>query len=124
MIFQIYTAFFLLTLIILFLGYYSKVDSIKILGYGSLFVLGIILLGYGDTLEYKSGEIINNNMACGGCYETRFSNTTGNITGFYVASTSQTDIYSDYTNKTLGFLLSTLAFLGWLSVYFDIRGRN
>lgn len=123
MILEVYATLFIISLAFLFLGYYAKVETIKVLGFGIIFVLGVVLLGYGDRLEYKSGETKTNNMACGGCSDTRFSNTS-NITGFYVASINTVDTYSTYTNNTLGFLLSTLAFLGWLSIYLDYRVRG
>ena len=123
MILEIYVSLFALSLFILYIGYYGKIEVVKVLAFGLLFVLGGVMLGYVENIEYKSGETLNNNMACGGCVDSRLSNST-NATNIYLASTVSTNIYSEYSNQTLGFLICVLSFLGWLSVYFDLRARG
>lgn len=124
MILTVYATLFAISLALLFLGYYSKVDVIKVLGYGIIFTLSFFMLSYGGTLEYKTGEIITNNMACGGCADTRFSTNTTNATNIYIASINTVDTYTTYENKTLGFLMGLIGFFGWLSVYFDYKSRG
>jgi len=101
MILEIYALLFAISIGLIFLGYYSNIDVLKILGFGIIFMLGVVLLGYGETLQYH--------------------NTT-TITEVNATLTTITPSYSNYTNKTYGFLFSTIAFFGWLAVYLNIRG--
>ena len=103
MIIEIYALLFAISILLIFLGYYSNTITIKILGFGLIFILGVVLLGYGETLQYQTLTTIN-----------EINSTTSNITASY----------SNYTNKSFGFILSTLAFFGWLSCYLDYKKRG
>lgn len=103
MILEIYIILFSVSLTLLFIGYYAKVETLKVLSYGLIFILGIILIGYQENLLYTNYNIINS------------------INSTYTIITPN---YQIYTNQPIGFIISTLAFLGWLSVYLDFKKRG
>lgn len=103
MILELYLSLFGLALVLLIIGYYAKVDAIKVLSYGIIFTLGVFILGYGDTLQYKISDTINE------------VNTTHSVITYQ---------YATYKNTTMGFMFGVLAFFGWLSVYFDYASRR
>lgn len=126
MILEVFATLFVISIALLFLGYYAKVDTIKVLGFRIIFILGIILNGYGDILEYKTGE--NNTYVYGDNFTSYhwdydYSNPKP-VTDVYLFHKEKENNYSIYENRTLGFLMSILAFMGWLSVYFDYKGRG
>lgn len=127
MILEIFATLFAISIGLLFLGYYAKVDTIKILGFGVIFLLGIILNGYGDNLQYKIGENMSYKYGdnfTGYHWDYDFSTIPHTPNDAYLFHTTKIDTYSTYRNNLLGFLMSTLAFLGWLSVFFDYKARR
>lgn len=103
MILELYLSLFGLALVLLMIGYYAKIDAIKVLSFGIIFILGAFVLGVGDTVQYKTADLVNQ----------------VNIT--YSTITYQ---YATYQNTTLGFMFAVLAFFGWLSIYFDYASRR
>jgi len=85
----------------IFLGYYSNTDVLKIVGYLFIFVLGTTLAGItGDGIQYHAGDTITN---------------TGLVS-------TVAPIYTYYTNHTLGLYTSIVALLGFISVYVQYKG--
>lgn len=128
MILELYATLFIISIALLFLGYYTKIDTIKILSFGIIFVLGVVLFGYGDTLQYQIGKSniyeYGNNFTGEHWDYSASSIPSGAKTGEFLFHIEEHYSYQTYTNNLLGFLMSTLAFLGWLSVYFDYKTRS
>lgn len=124
MILEVYITLFLISLALLFLGYYSEVDTIKILAYGLIFLLAVIIGGYGDNLYYKTGENISYTYGDNFTsyhWDYDFSTSPKSPTDAYLFHTTKVYNYATYENTILSFLMATLSFLGWLSVYFNFR---
>lgn len=98
MIFAVYIMLLVLSLTFIFLGYKleGNADIFKIVGYGFLFIIGVMLLpGTPGSLEYTTGTII-----------------TETVDGYVTAD--QTAVYEDFM---IGFFLSTAAVFGFINCY-------
>lgn len=137
MILKIYFSLFILSFILLAIAYFSNpnIDILKIVGYGFIFMLGVMLI---DTSFFGSVEICEKKLTFteelyiyGDDYEgyhyddynaTLHAGTLElfhkNITNTY------TDICSDYDNQTFGFYIAIVGFLGWISVFLQIRNKR
>ena len=106
MIFSFYIFLFSIALILIFLGYYSETDILKVVAYGLIFMLGFMLIsdtpfGSVQDCEYLTSSVVTNN-------ETATHNNT------YVCQNIE--------NRTFGFWIAVLGVLGFASVYLQRKG--
>lgn len=106
MIFSFYIFLFSVALILIFLGYYTETDVLKIVSYGLIFMLGYMLIApvpFGSVQDCKY-----------------LVNTVTNSTGNAVYSHSYTcQVIED---RVFGFWIAVLSILGFASVYFQRKG--
>lgn len=140
MIYELYAIFFFITLIFIFVGYFAEADVLKIVGYGLVFILGIML--FQPNLFFGSVE------ACE--YQTNYTDNVqiwgNNFTGYHwdymtpleprpqdsdVAFLFHVKEYPNYnyvcqtiTNWTIGFWISLLGLFGFVTVFFDRRNNH
>lgn len=101
MLLELFIFFFVLAVTVIFLGYYSEVDILKITGFMFLFVLGTVLFGFnGGGVSYHDGD----NLTVSG------------------SQTIVTPLYTDYNNHTFGFFTSVIGIIGFASVYLQRKG--
>jgi hypothetical protein len=112
MLLELFILFFVISIFLIFLGYYSDTDTVKIVGWLLVFILGYTLLGYNSTgVDYQTGQNITK---------------TDNFNDTYSVATYDINYnYVTYTNKTLGFYIGVLGMLGFASVFLEIKkGRK
>lgn len=136
MIYQIYTIFFFITLIFIFIGYFSDVDVLKIVGYGLIFILGIMLFsptffGNVEKCDYL-GNYSNNVYSYGENYsgyhwdyDYSLNPSESTVRLFHVKE-YPTYNYNCETieNKTIGFWVALLGIFGFISVFIDRRKHH
>lgn len=94
-----------------FLGYYSDTDIVKLVGWLFVFILGTTLLGYGGTgVEYQTGQNVS---------KTETFNDTYSASEYTVIND-----YETYNNKTLAFYILVLGMLGFSSVFYQFRNTR
>lgn len=134
MILTIYASLFIISFALLFLGYYSKTDSVKLVGFGIIFLLGVTLMDLNipglDTsggIEYKNYTdtmyVYGHNFS-GYHWDYVDPNTHTFENDAFIFHTLQEYDYAKYTNHTIGFLISICGFLGWVSIFLDYRKRG
>lgn len=106
MIFSFYIFLFAVALVLIFLGYYTETDVLKIVSYGLIFMLGYMLIapvpfGSVQDCEYLVSTI---------------TNSSGN------AVYSHDYTCQDVENRIFGFWISVLSVLGFATVYFQRKG--
>ena len=92
-----------LSLILIFLGYFTKEPNFTVIlvGWTFLFTLALVLIpSTPEAIEYISGE-------------TAFTNATN--------YTTTTNNYTEYESNTFGVYLAIVAFLGFISTIFQLK---
>lgn len=95
---EIYLVILILSIIFIVLGYMLKdnADIFKIIGFGFLFILSVIIIpGTPGSLEYQTGTEI-----------------TETVDGY-----TTEDIMTEYENFTFGFFMSLAGIFGFINVY-------
>jgi len=110
MILTLFIMFLAISLILIILGYFSaNSQSLSILGFSLLFVLGVVLLS--GFVEYKAGET---------------ATVTGNETvTVYNYSNYDSEVIPGgiFTiNHLFGFLIAVLAIFGFIDVNMNLKG--
>jgi membrane-bound ClpP family serine protease len=100
MILELYIGLMILSLIMLFIGYYFEITPLILISYGFLFIVNSTITGGG--IQYESGF-----------NATLSGNTTIN-----------TPTYATYQTHWIGFFLATIGFLGATLSIWDIYKRK
>ena len=138
MILQIYGLLLAFSIIILFYGFYSKIDAYKIIASTLLFILGTMLLPGAntitDTLEYKVGENSSLYYVYGDNYTSYHwdymnpppSCPPNNLdcVKLFHEKTTTIDLYQTYENHTLGFFLTLAGIVSLIVTMVDRRGNR
>lgn len=136
MIFQVYTIFFFIALILIFLGYYSDTDVLKIVGYGLTFILAIMLFqpafyGSVESCEYL-GNYTNNVYSYGENYtgyhwdyDYTLNPSESTVRLFHVKSyPTYNYTCQDVQSRPIGFWIALLSIFGFISVYLDRKNTS
>lgn len=139
MILQLYILFFVITFIFLALGYFSHdpdADMLKIVGFGFLFILGIMLF---DAQHFGNVENCNNKLTFSeeiyiygddytGYHYDDYNATlhAGTLELFHKEiNNTYTEFCTPYESKTFGFYIAVLGALGFASAFLQIKsGRE
>lgn len=113
MIFSFYIFLFSVALILIFLGYYSKTDILKIVSYGLIFMLGFMLIS-----QTPFGAV----QDCEHLQTSADQNTTNPNDALWHYNYTYT--CQDIENRTFGFWIAVLGVLGFASVYFQRKGGS
>ncbi|MCP4648875.1 MAG: hypothetical protein GY853_02170 [PVC group bacterium] len=134
MIFSFFIFLFLVALILIALGYYSDTDVLKIVAYGFIFMLGVMLFaptffGNVEDCEYL-GNYTNSYYVYGDNYSSYHwdyvnapSPSEDGVRLFHVVE-EPTYKYTcqEIENKAFGFWIAVLGVLGFASVFFQRKG--
>jgi hypothetical protein len=113
MIFELFLAFTVLSCILIFLGYYTKpeIKILAVLGFATLFFLGLLLQFNGVTI--RNGSTNAYSYMCSACLGEFVPGLPGNTT--IIASITESysyDVISDSTSKWIGRWLAIVSALG------------
>ena len=134
MIFSFFIFLFLVSLVLIFLGYYSETDILKVVAYGLIFMLGFMLIsetpfGSVEDCEYL-GNFTDDQYTYGDNYTAYHwdylnapSPSEDGVRLFHVKEYST----YEYTCQTIqsrafGFWIAVLGVLGFASVYLQRKG--
>lgn len=113
MILELYAVFLAISVIGIVIGVYTEAPVLSIGAYGFLFILGIILLFGG--VQYKTGTTEQYSYSINTSLVSSIT-TTNTYTNY------DSEIYAGVTiHHILGFLLSVLSVLGFMSVMFNLK---
>jgi len=135
LIFSFYIFLFIVSLVLIFLGYYSETDILKIVAYGLIFMLGFMLIsstpfGSVEDCEYL-GNYTNNIKVYGSNFsgyhwDYDFDLNPAQVPDYELLHEK---IYNEYEyscqniqNRAFGFWISVLGVLGFASVYLQRKG--
>jgi len=100
MLLALYTLFFFISLVFIIMGYYSETDSLKLVGWTFILILGFTIAGAGGSgISYHDGDNIT-------------------VSG---STTVITPNYSSYNNHFFGYWIMVLSFVGFAAAFFDRR---
>lgn len=103
MILDLYVVLFIVSFLFLFYGWTVKADLYRIIGSTLIFLLGVMLMTSVPSLLGRLDVNTGNNVTVSG------------------ATTTITEIYTEYTNHTLGFFISITGILSFILVMVDRR---
>ena len=117
---------------LLFYGWYSRTDLPRLLGFLLIFLLGTFFEpAIPGNIDYLSGKTINQTYVYGDNYSnTHWAYDTDSPTcnpsnldcvALFHIETIENNIYSEYTNHTLGFYIMIMGLLGFVLVMVDRR---
>ena len=102
----------ILSLAILFLGYYVKVPLIPMIGWAFMFLIAVNFMI--DGLQFQTGENITEEIPC----EWYINESCEQGYGYYNVTTTTAYNYETYTNHLFSFWLAILSATGFISVLF------
>ena len=137
MIFSFFIFLFLVSLVLIFLGYYSDTDVLKIVAYGFIFMLGFMLIsetsfGNVQDCEYL-GNYTNNVYVYGANFtgyhwDYDFDLNPSHAPDYELFHVKEYPTYNyscqTIENRAFGFWISVLGVLGFASVYLQRKGGS
>jgi len=132
MLIEIFGILFVLCVTLIFLGYYSDIESLKIGSFTILFLLGVVLMVSG--VDYVAGIDTNTTYQYGNNftgyhwdYDTGTAPTltpSDDPSFLFHTMKYESPNYVNYTNHTIGFILAVIGALGFLEVFFQYGNRR
>lgn len=136
MIWQLYSIFFFITLIFIFIGYFSDADVLKIIGYGLVFILGVMLFQPTFFGNVEICETLSNHTHKDYVYSDNFSdsfhwdaespppNNDGAVI-FHIHETNEyIEVCQEIQNRTIGFWITLLGLIGFIIVFYERRNQD
>lgn len=123
MILELFGFFILMCFILIYLGFYTDIKVIALLGFSGLFLLGMLLQG--GTIDAKSGSTETYTYMCLDCIGNSMPEQLGNTS--VIATTTSTNNYTaitDNTSKWLGRWLAIISILAFILVIISNKGAK
>jgi len=130
MLLNILLGLFAVAFALLFYGWYSRTDLPRLLGFLLIFLLGTFFEpAIPGVIEFKSGENVSSYYVYGNNFDGYHwdgYNTTAPVqtdkgAWLFHSETIENDIYTEYSNHTLGFYIMIMGLLGFVLVMVDRR---
>lgn len=133
MIIQLFAVLLALSILFIFLGYFSDIESLKVSGFTVMFLLGYLLMFTG--VEVVSGFTNEVSFEYGSNFtdyhwdqyiigdEPKFNPSDDEVFLFHTQEV-KVDDYTTHTNITIGFILAIMGALGFAEVFFQFGNKS